>query len=262
MIARDAPRLARRVATLDRERAWAWRPGHSIRQGDAALARLQVSTYSLKVSTPRRPTKERQLELVDAALRLIASRGIAALSTRALADAVGLSTGAIFRHFPSLEALLAAVVARVEQVLDATLPEPALPADRRLVAFIEARAAAVGQQRGILRLVLSEQFQLALPSDGSARLAACVGRTRTFVRTCVRDGQAAGLFRADLEAEVLATIVMGTVQALALGGRHASSDGAGGDERGRAVRAGLLTLLAPTGSAQRPPRRPRKAATR
>ncbi|MBP6841909.1 MAG: hypothetical protein KA190_31710, partial [Kofleriaceae bacterium] len=70
VIARDAPRLARRVATLDRERAWAWRPGHSIRQGDAALARLQVSTYSLMVSTPRRPTKERQLELVDAALRL------------------------------------------------------------------------------------------------------------------------------------------------------------------------------------------------
>ena len=126
---------------------------------------------------------------------------------------------------------------------------------------------------GGLRQALSDQPVLhrALTSTEPLRTAApaaaaladrYLGRTRTFVRTCVRDGQAAGLFRADLEAEVLATIVMGTVQALALGGRHASSDGAGADERGRAVRAGLLTLLAPTGSAQRPPRRPRKAATR
>lgn len=164
----------------------------------------------------RRTSSDRQVELIDAALHLIATRGIAALSTRSLAAQVGLSSGAIFRHFASLEALLDAVVARVEAVLESTYPPTTLPPVARLAQFIEARSTAVGRQLGILRLVLSEQFLLALPANGSARLAACVQRTRTFVLECVREGQDAGDLRGDLPAETLAPIVMGTVQMLAL----------------------------------------------
>jgi AcrR family transcriptional regulator len=138
----------------------------------------------------RRSSEVRQLELTDAALHIIATRGITALSTRSLAEQVGLSSGAIFRHFASLDALLDAVVARVEAVLDSTYPPRELPARERLQRFVEARSAAVGDQVGILRLVLSEQFLLALPKDGSARLSSCVQKTRNFVRTCLREGQA------------------------------------------------------------------------
>ncbi|MEZ4337476.1 MAG: helix-turn-helix domain-containing protein, partial [Sandaracinaceae bacterium] len=70
----------------------------------------------------RRESKDRQVELTEAALRIIASQGIAALSTRTLAAEVGLSSGAIFRHFSSLDALLDAVVGRVEAVLEETYP--------------------------------------------------------------------------------------------------------------------------------------------
>ncbi|MBW2380322.1 MAG: helix-turn-helix transcriptional regulator, partial [Deltaproteobacteria bacterium] len=110
----------------------------------------------------RRSSEVRQLELTDAALHIIATRGITALSTRSLAEQVGFSSGAIFRHFASLDALLDAVVARVEAVLDSTYPHRELPAQERLQRFVEARSAAVGDQVGILRLVLSEQFLLAL----------------------------------------------------------------------------------------------------
>lgn len=164
----------------------------------------------------RRASEVRQVELTDAALRIIASKGIASLSTRRLAEEVGLSTGAIFKHFPSLDALLEALVARVEAVLDATYPEPSLPPLERLERFIETRSSAVGQRLGILRLVLSDQFMLALPAQGSQRLGACVQKTRAFIIECVRTGQAAGEIRADLPAEPLAVLVMGTVQMLAL----------------------------------------------
>ena len=45
---------------------------------------------------------------------------------------VGLSTGAIFRHFASLDALLEAIVTRVEAVLAATYPPADLPPRERL----------------------------------------------------------------------------------------------------------------------------------
>lgn len=189
----------------------------------------------------RRSSEVRQGELVDAALHIIASEGIAALTTRNLADRVGLSSGAIFRHFASLDDLLAAVVARVEAVVEETYPAEALPPLTRLERFVVARSTAVGQQLGILRLVLSEQFVLALPQGSSAKLAACVQRTRSFLVACLRDGQAAGQVRGDLSAETLAPIVMGTVQMLALsaaGPRQRTAESA-------AVRATLLALLAP-----------------
>jgi AcrR family transcriptional regulator len=182
---------------------------------------------------------DRQIELTDAALHIIATKGIAALTTRSLAEQVGLSSGAIFRHFASLEALLDAVVARVETVLEATYPPSTLPPVERLDRFVKARSTAVGNQLGILRLVLSEQFLLALPESGSARLSACVQRTRAFVVECVREGQDTGELRGDLPAETLAPIVMGTVQMLAL---SASKPGRRATET-RAVLGSLLALL-------------------
>ncbi len=189
----------------------------------------------------RRTSEVRQVELTDAALHIIATRGIAALSTRSLAEQVGLSTGAIFRHYPSLAALLEAEVARVESVLDETYPPAGLPPRERLERFIEARCAAVGNQLGILRLVLSEQFMLALPKGSSERLAACVQKTRAFITQCLHEAQGAGEIRADLPAESLAIVVMGTVQVLALspaGPRRRASEV-------QSVRQCLAALLAP-----------------
>ena len=187
----------------------------------------------------RRASKQRQVELTDAALRIVATKGIAALTTRSLAAEVGLSTGAIFRHFASLEALLESVVARVEAVLESTYPDANLPPVERLERFVVARSTAVGHQLGILRLVVSEQFLLALPKSGSERLTGCVEKTRSFVLACLRDGQTSGALRSDLLAETLAPIVMGTVQMLAL----SPSKPRQREAEARAVLGSLLALL-------------------
>jgi len=189
----------------------------------------------------RRTSELRQAELIDAVIHIIASRGIAALNTRSLADEVGLTSGAIFRHFASLDALLDATVGRVETVLNATYPPAGLPARTRLERFVEARTAAVADQLGILPLVVSEQFRLALPPRAAERLMACVNTSRAFIERCLREGQASGEFRDDLDADALAVIVMGTMQVLA---RRAAGTGPR-DSRGRAVRDGLFVLLQP-----------------
>ncbi len=196
----------------------------------------------------RRSSQDRQEELTDAALRIIARRGIAALTTKALADEVGLTTGAIFKHFASLDALMEGVVARVESVLDATYPAADRPPLEQLLEFVEARSAAVGHQLGIHRLVMSEQFQLALPETASARLGGCVRKSRAFLRDRVLAAQREGTVRDDVDAETLALMIMGTTQVLAL----TAGLGRGRDAMKPRVREGIETLL-------RPARRAREA---
>ncbi len=202
----------------------------------------------------RRASSTRKVELADAALHIIATKGIAALSTRSVAEQVGLSSGAMFRHFATVDALLDAVAVRVDSVLDATFPPADLPARDRLERFIEARSTAVGAQLGIMRLVVSEQFFLALPPDASSRLAACVRKSRAFVVACLREGQEVGDFRRDIDAEALSVIVVGTIRMLALSASPHSSRSPARTE-GASVRAALFALLAPVSAAPRKPRR-------
>jgi AcrR family transcriptional regulator len=63
---------------------------------------------------PRTPLTETQVEagrarIVEAALKIVGSRGLAALSMRTLADAVDLTPGALYRYFASQDEVTEAV---------------------------------------------------------------------------------------------------------------------------------------------------------
>src|SRR2546421_6605733 len=83
----------------------------------------------------RRRTSVRRQELIAAAARLFASRSYYAVTVDDIGEALGLSGPALYRHFPSKEALLVAVFDQViehqrerllEALADATEPAAAL----------------------------------------------------------------------------------------------------------------------------------------
>jgi AcrR family transcriptional regulator len=192
------------------------------------------------VAQIRRPTHERRTEIADAALGIIASDGIAALTLAGVAERLGISAAALFRHYDSREQILAAVAARVEERVT-RFPPPSLPPLDRLRAFVDARTRAFGEDSGLARLLFSEQFSLALPPAARAPLRRIVRRTRAFVVRALKDGMAAGAIRHDVGADALATIVMGTVQALSFFSAGAHKPPAAG------VWTTLETLLQPRG---------------
>ena len=54
----------------------------------------------------RKPSAERRVEIGEASLRIVGGRGVTALTTANLAREVGVTTGALFRHFDTLEDIL------------------------------------------------------------------------------------------------------------------------------------------------------------
>ena len=165
--------------------------------------------------TARRSHGERREEIVDAALRIIAGGGIAALTVATLAEEVGVTGGALYRHFPSTDAILEAVAERVSGLLDSSLPDETLPPLERLELFVQARSTAASGHPGVLRLMLSEQVTLAMPERAVTRLRASVRKTWDAIERALSNGQAEGTVRDDLPAAALVPVVIGTVQVLA-----------------------------------------------
>lgn len=183
----------------------------------------------------------KRLEIADAALRIIETRGIAALTTSALATELGVSSGAPYRHFESREQILEAVVLRVEEMILGTFPPATTPPLDRIQALLLARVKMVEGNRGIGRLMVSEQFALVLPPSAAARLGSVVIRTRAFLLDALAEAQRAGAVRTDLTPKALLRVVFGLLLHLV----HSQAVGQARAEDLEETRTTLLAILRP-----------------
>ncbi len=165
--------------------------------------------------TPRKPADSRRREIADAALKVIAERGLARFTSLAIAREVGVSDAALFRHFASKQAIVLAVIDRVEEILFAGFP----PADPdpidRLGAFFTRRIAVIREHPGVARLLGSEQLSQAAPPRGVARVAEFRLRSQSFVRACLVEAHRRGQLAEGVGPEEATVLVLGALLALA-----------------------------------------------
>jgi TetR/AcrR family transcriptional regulator len=108
----------------------------------------------------RLPAEQRRPQIADAILTLLGDHTVEEVTTRRIAEVVGISQPALFRHFPSRDDLLVAAVDRVRQIL-------------------EPIADASIQQGGIegIRHMASGLFQQVSKNPGLPRLLFFAGAT-------------------------------------------------------------------------------------
>jgi len=162
----------------------------------------------------RKPTEVRRREIAAAALRVIGQQGASELTTATLALAVGLTPGALFRHFSSLDEILEAAVERAVEQVEATFPSADLSPVERLHTFVSARVELITRTPGLAWLLLSDQVYLTVPQPAIRRLRALVKRSRGFLLTAVHEGIAAGRLRQDIDPQVMLVLITGTVHSL------------------------------------------------
>ena len=186
---------------------------------------------------------QRREQIARAALDIIGRQGLTALTTTALAQKIGVTSGALFRHFATRDAILEEAVRFAETAIDGTYPEDTLPPGERLRAFAQARIALLKKQPGLAWLLRSDQARLTLPPAGVKRTRAVVRRSRAYLRTAFDEAAASGSVRNDVSVDVLLLTFTATVHALI---------GRGGSARATAEALdGLFQLLAPVGSRNR-----------
>lgn len=162
----------------------------------------------------RLSTELRQAQIADAALRIIAEKGLGQFTTLAVARDVGLTDGAVFRHFPTKAAVVLAAIERVGEILFEGFP-PAHPDPlTRLGRFFRNRVAAVASHPGIGRLLFSEELAHAAGAEGAAQITAFKQRSVGFIRACLTEAEEAGQLAAPVTPRDGTILVVGALMAL------------------------------------------------
>ncbi len=159
----------------------------------------------------RKSTEERQEEIKKAILDIIATEGLHALSTRRLSQKVGLSEGALFRHFTSKRAMLLSIMQDVENDLLRklrTITERKESAKKRLQDFLCAHIQYLIEHQGITILLFSEATHLN-DSELKQKLRTILLTQKQFVSRIVQDGIAEGLWDPELQVENVVSLYLG-----------------------------------------------------
>jgi len=178
----------------------------------------------------RKSHEERQREIVDATLELIAELGVQGLTTARLAERIGLSEASLYRHFDGKLDIVRHTIETIGQRLIRTLMDSTgsgTPSER-LRRVLEAQLAFIEQRPGVPRILFSDEIH-----DNSEslreKLYDIMLRYTSFIENLLSEGVAAGEFRADLDLNAAAQSFLGLVQTQVLlwslsDGRRAPTD--------------------------------------
>lgn len=189
---------------------------------------MDTANPARSVPRHRLSTDERQREIVAAVLALARERGPEAITTQAIADRMGVTQGAIFRHFPDKEAIWLAVFAWVRASLG-TVFATAMAKTGTPLAKIEAvffaHVAFVTANPGVPRVMFHE---LQYPGDSPVRaeVRAMIAGYRKRLARLFTEAKAAGELPADLDVAVAPILLIGAVQGLVIQSALAGNEAA------------------------------------
>ena len=180
---------------------------------------MEISVKSVKQST-----EIRQAALVDAALRLAAQRSPADITTGDLAQAVGITQGAVFRHFSSKEAVWLAVLdwtadtlmSRLQAAADAELTKTdKLAPLAALQAVFMAHVDFVVAHPGVPRVIFQE-LQHAQDTALKARVRGLMQQYRRLLMGVLERAHEQRLLAPGTDREAAAVLFVGSVQGLVM----------------------------------------------
>lgn len=166
------------------------------------------------VRAEKRKTEVRKEQIATAALRLVASQGMRALTLDRLASLVGLVPSAIYRHFRSKDDILGAVLELVETRFAANLREARESSQSSLEALrclLQKHMGLVMEFQAIPRILFSEDVYSGNP-ERKNQLHGMVSAFLDALGAILEEGQSRGEIRGNLPAGSLAVMFLGLFQ--------------------------------------------------
>ena len=164
------------------------------------------------------PADERRAVTVEAVVDLAAEQNPSDITTAAIAKRMGLTQGALFRHFPTKDAILQAVMTWVAERLLARV-DKAAQLDMSPIAALEAIFMAhigfVAEHPGVPRMMFGE-LQRAGETAPKRMVKTLIRHYGERLHRLIEKGKAQGELDSALDTEAAAILFIGTIQGLVL----------------------------------------------
>ena len=162
--------------------------------------------------------EERREATVQAVVDLAAEQNPAEITTTAIADRMGLTQGALFRHFPNKDAILEAtmtwvgerLLVRVDKAAEGT-KSPAAALEAMFMAHIDF----VAKHPGVPRMLFGE-LQRSSETLAKRMVQTLIRQYEQRLRRVMEAGKVQGELDADLNVDAAAVLFIGTIQGLVM----------------------------------------------
>ncbi|MCB0733248.1 MAG: TetR/AcrR family transcriptional regulator [Bacteroidetes bacterium] len=157
---------------------------------------------------------DRQIEIINAATELINIGGIQQLTTKALADKIGFTEPALYRHFKNKSDILSSVLNYFSYTLKSRiggLLEEDLNGIQKLEEIIKFQFEHFSKHPAIVMVIFAEtsfQYDKKL----SHAVHNILKNKKQLVESIIKQGQEGGTIRSDLDTGQLASVFMGSIR--------------------------------------------------
>lgn len=162
------------------------------------------------------PADQRRAVTVASVMELAASQNPSEITTAAIAKHMNVTQGALFRHFPSKEAIWQSVMEWVAERLLTRIERAASGAASPLAA-LEAiyltHIAFVSEHPGVPRMIFGE-LQRADDTAAKRMVQTLIRRYSERLRAVIEDGKVNGELDPQLDAAAASTLFIGSIQGL------------------------------------------------
>jgi len=162
----------------------------------------------------------RQQEILTASLTVIDREGLKKFTMKNVAQEIGVTDAALYKHFPDKGAILASLAALFKATtldqLEAIRRLPDLDALGKLRRFLLSRAEQFQQNRALTVTLFSEELFRDLAKVSSLNNDTMESHGRQMV-AIVREGQEEGTIRKDLPAGHLVMLLTGPMRLMVTG---------------------------------------------
>jgi AcrR family transcriptional regulator len=164
----------------------------------------------------RETTKVRQEQIIDAARKTIIKYGSEHVTVRAIAKAVGISEGAIYRHFKSKKDILSLLADHIEDDLVGDITRASSKGNSRLQALdnvLRSHLSSIEQRRGISFQVIAEIISLG-DKELNRKISHAIDRYTDCLKDLLAEGVKSGEVREDIDLKAAAMVLFGIIQGL------------------------------------------------
>lgn len=165
----------------------------------------------------RKKSEVRKKEIVQSSLDLIAEKGIRNLTTARIADRVGFSEAALYKHFTNKEEILESTIeAAGKRLFDALKKaEEDKGGLEKIKNVLKAHLKFVEENPGVARLLFSDEIHFNREKLRT-KLSQVTEEVMRFVQEILESGIDSGEVRKDLDVEAGATFYLGIFQSQVL----------------------------------------------